>query len=175
MLDPLPPAPRWLRELTEPWAHKLNLPAASDHIHEVLLSFAFYQFVGSYVSPRLSTWLFPRIFPNFNRRTRINWNVHVVSLVQSTLVNAVALWVIFTDQERKSMNADERVYGYTGACGLLLALASGYFIYDLIVSVVYVRIFGIGMLFHGISALWVFSMGFVSPSPAATGSVLDVY
>lgn len=60
------------------------------------------------------------------------------------------------------MTSGERVFGYTGACGLIQALAVGYFVYDLIVSIVHVRMFGIGMLFHAVSALWVFSLGFVS-------------
>lgn len=60
------------------------------------------------------------------------------------------------------MNAGERVYGYTGAGGLIQALAAGYFLYDLIICTVYIKIFGVGMLFHAISALWVFSFGFVS-------------
>ena len=63
------------------------------------------------------------------------------------------------------MTSSERGFGYTGACGLIQALAVGYFVYDLIVSIVHVRMFGIGMLFHAISALWVFSLGFVSCLP----------
>lgn len=62
------------------------------------------------------------------------------------------------------MNIDERVHGYTGAIGLVQALATGYFIYDLIVSTLHINLFGVGMLFHAISALCVFSLGFVSPS-----------
>ncbi|RJE24575.1 hypothetical protein PHISCL_03106 [Aspergillus sclerotialis] len=160
MLDPFPPPPDWLRSLIEPWALYFNLPGISDHIHEILLAFAFYQLIHSYLSPCLSSWLLPRFYNNFNRRTKLNWDVHVVSLVQSTLINAVALWVMFTDQERKSMTSSERVYGYTGGCGLILALATGYFVYDLIVSTIYMKIFGVGMFFHGVSALWVFSLGF---------------
>lgn len=161
MLDPIPPPPAWLRGLIEPWAVYFNLPGISDHIHEILLAFAFYQLVHSYLSPLLSSWLLPQYYNKLNRRTKINWDVHVVSLVQSTMVNAVALWVMFTDDERKSMTSEERVYGYTGGCGLILALATGYFAYDLIVSTIYLKIFGVGMLFHAISALWVFSLGFV--------------
>lgn len=86
----------------------------------------------------------------------------MVSLVQSTLINAVALWAMFADQERKRMGWGERVFGYTGSCGLVQAMATGYFAYDLIVSAVHVRIFGVGLLLHAMSALWVFSLGFVS-------------
>lgn len=69
---------------------------------------------------------------------------------------------MFADKERESMTIGERVYGCTGALGLIQAFAAGYFLYDLIVSTVYIKMFGIGMLFHAISALWVFSFGFVS-------------
>ncbi|RHZ61948.1 TLC domain-containing protein [Aspergillus thermomutatus] len=160
MIDPIPPPPRWLRDLVEPWAVHLNIPAVTDHVHEIIAAFAVYQFIHSYLSPWLSPRLFPRHYPNLNKRTKLNWDVHVVSLIQSVLINAVALWVIFTDNERKSMSTAERVYGYSGACALISALAAGYFIYDLYVSTVYVKIFGIGMLFHAVSALWVFSFGF---------------
>jgi hypothetical protein len=160
MLDPFPPAPAWLQSFVKPFALRLNSPTLTEHIHEVLLAFAFYQFIHSVLAPWLSPRLFPKHYPNFNRRTKVNWDVHVVSLVQSVLINAAALWVMFADQERQSMSAGERVFGYTGACGLIQALAVGYFLYDLIVSIVYVRIFGIGLLFHAISALWVFSLGF---------------
>lgn len=165
MLDPFGPPPAWLREPVEPWALYFNVPAAADHIHEIILSFIGYQLIHYVLSPLLSPILFPRHYPQLNRRTKLNWDVHVVSLVQSTAINAVALYVMFTDQERKSMSIGERVYGYIGSCGMISGLAAGYFIYDLIVSTIYIRIFGIGMLFHAISALWVFSFGFVCSSP----------
>lgn len=160
MLDPAPPPPAWLREAIEPWALRFSLPVLADHCHEVITVFIVYLFIHYVLSPWLSAKLFPRHYPNLNKRTQLNWNVHVVSLVQSTFICAVALWVLFTDEERMSMSSGERVIGYSGACALISSLAVGYFIYDLIVSAIYVKMFGIGMLFHAISALWVFSFGF---------------
>ena len=161
MLDPFPPPPDWLRNAVRPYALSVNIPSLPDHIHEVIFAFTFYVSIHSFISPWLSPKLFPRHYPKLNRRTKLNWDVHVVSLVQSTVINSAALWVMFTDKDRKDMNAGERVYGYTGACGLTQALATGYFMYDLIISSVYVETFGIGMVFHGLSALWVFALGFV--------------
>lgn len=88
----------------------------------------------------------------------------MVSLVQSLLINTLALWVMFTDNERYEMRNDvkERVYGYTGASGLIQALACGYFVWDLVVSTRYIKIFGLGIWAHAITALCVFSFGFVS-------------
>lgn len=59
-----------------------------------------------------------------------------------------------------------RVWGYTGAGGMIQGFAAGYFLWDLCVSAVHVSIFGWGMLAHAIAALIVFSLGFVSPLPA---------
>ncbi|CAI7631882.1 unnamed protein product [Penicillium pancosmium] len=160
MLDPLGPPPAWLRNLVEPYALSLSSPTLPEHVHEVFLAFAFYQFIHSFLSPWLSPILFPKHYPKLNARTRLNWDIHVVSLVQSVLINVAALWMMFADTERSQMSTGERVFGYTGACGLIQALAVGYFIYDLFVSVVYINMFGIGLLFHAVSALWVFSLGF---------------
>ncbi|KAJ5774518.1 hypothetical protein N7457_009414 [Penicillium paradoxum] len=160
MLDPFPPPPEWLRSFVKPYLLPLNSPTLVDHIHEVIGAFAFYLFIHAVVSPVLSPILFARSYNKLTPRTKLNWDIHVVSLVQSIVINVVALWVMFFDEERKSMTSGERVFGYTGACGLIQALAVGYFVYDLIVSIVHVRMFGIGLLFHAVSALWVFSLGF---------------
>ncbi|WEW55015.1 hypothetical protein PRK78_000442 [Emydomyces testavorans] len=160
MLDPVPPPPAWLQTLIRPFTEYASLPSLQYHIHEVLGAFVFYQLVQSVISPIVSSWLFPNIYPKFPRRTKLNWDVHVVSLVQSTIINTVALWVMFVDEERKSMNAGERVFGYSGASALIQALATGYFLWDLIVSTVHVRVFGLGLWFHAVSALWVFGLGF---------------
>lgn len=60
------------------------------------------------------------------------------------------------------MDAQERVYGYTGASGLIVAFAVGYFVWDLMITLQHLRMFGVGMLFHAVSALCVYSLGFVS-------------
>ncbi|KAF3491482.1 DUF887 domain-containing protein [Arthroderma uncinatum] len=159
MLDPIPP-PRWLQDLVTPMAERWSLPTLPYHVHEIILSFALYQFIQSVVGPMLSTWLFPKIYPSFNRRTKLGWDIHVVSLTQSTLISVLALWVTFADEERRSMTPVERVYGYSGACGLIQAMATGYFLWDLIISVRHVNVFGVGMLFHAISAVLVFSLGY---------------
>ncbi|OJD17738.1 hypothetical protein AJ78_02204 [Emergomyces pasteurianus Ep9510] len=160
MLDPIPPPPQWLQDAFQPAAKMLGLHSMTLHIHEICFFFILYQFVQSVVSPRLSAVLFPKFYPHFNRRTKLNWDVHVVSLVQSSLINAVALWVMFADKDRQGMTSSERVWGYSGTCGLVQAMAVGYFIWDLMISTRYISIFGIGLWCHAVSALWVFSLGF---------------
>ena len=69
---------------------------------------------------------------------------------------------MMNDTDRKDMNAVERVFGYTGASGMIQGLAAGYFLWDLVITLQNVKVFGYGMLAHALSALLVFSFGFVS-------------
>lgn len=85
----------------------------------------------------------------------------MVSMVQSCLINTLALWVILTDNERREMNALERIYGYTGGCGMIQGLAAGYFLWDFVLCTRHYKIFGPGLWAHAVSALVVFSFGFV--------------
>lgn len=164
MLDPILSPPTHLITFTEPYISRLQLSTLPHHIHEVLFAALLYQTVQSVISPLISTYLFPHTYKNLTRRTRINWDVHVVSLVQSLLINTLALYVMFNDNERYEMKHSvvERVFGYTGASGLVQALACGYFMWDLVVSTRYFKVFGIGIWAHAVTALCVFSFGFVS-------------
>jgi hypothetical protein len=183
MHDPFPiHPPAALAKFIEPIANKLGLQTLPLHIHEIAFAFTLYHVTYKYLAPLLSRALFPRIYPTFNARTKLNWDVHIVSFVQSTLINVLALYVMFGDQALRDMNWQGRVWGYTGASGLVQAFATGYFAWDLWVTATNVGIFGYGMLAHAVSALFVFSLGFVSITwageqlsyPAALGIMFEL-
>ena len=160
MLDPLSPPPAALADLFTPISHILNLNTLPLHVHEIIGVLFFYFLLGSTISPMVSTWLFPRIYPQLPPKTKINWDIHVVSQVQSLLVNSLAMWVILFDEERKNATWEERIWGYTGAEGLVQAFAAGYFLWDLLTCAIYIDIQGIGPLIHAISATIVTGIGF---------------
>lgn len=162
MIDPLPLPPGSLIAPVEPIANALGIQTLSFHAHEILLAFSVYYLLNSRVSPALSSRLFPQIYPNLPPQKRISWNIHVTSLFQSVFICATALWVMWTDEERKNMNARERIWGYTRAMGMTQAFAAGYFAWDVMVSVVHYDVLGPGSLAHAISALIVTNLGFVS-------------
>jgi hypothetical protein len=163
MHDPFPlPRPESLVKYVEPAAEFLSLKTLPLHFHEVMTAFLLYTVTFRYFAPAISRLFIPRIYSSFSARTKLNWDVHIVSFVQSTLICSMALWVMWTDSELNQMDATERVHGYTGASGLIQAFAGGYFLWDLVITVQNVKAFGIGMLFHAICALCVFSLGFVS-------------
>lgn len=160
---PIPPSPL-LVKLSTPLADSLALPTLPFHIHELLLATFTYHLVCTVLSPYLSSQLFPKIYPQLNARTRLNWDVHVVSLVQSVTICTLALWVMWNDEQRRGMQWEARVFGYTGAGGMIQGLAAGYFLWDLCICAMHVGVFGWGLLAHAIAALMVFSLGFVSLS-----------
>lgn len=164
----LSPSP-WLSELVQPWADRFDLPVLPLHIHEVLFAFVLYSFVFWPISPLISNYLAPQHYSKLTRGRRLNWDAHVVSMVQNTIINCLALYVIFFDEERKHMDSEERVWGYTGASGLVQGLAAGYFLWDFVITAMNFSVFGIGTLAHAISALLVYSLGFVRISQLSSG------
>lgn len=167
MLDPLAlklPAP--FERVLDALADATSLPTIKLHGHEVLLALSLYVFIGTYIAPLLSNYFVPERYKAFNKRTRINWNVHVVSFFQSCIICALSLYVIIYDEERKQWRPKDqyqyRIFGYTGVSGLLQSFGLGYFLWDLYMCTRYVGIFGVGMLAHAVSAVTVFALGFVS-------------
>lgn len=186
MLDPFPFAvPTALAKVTAPIAEALDLSTLPFHVHEVLFSALGYHLICSVVSPLLSRILFSARYRALSPRTRLNWDVHVTSFVQSTLISALAIYVLAADPARRHhpQSADgihasphyagqivdstlglpdfrQRVWGYTPAAGLVQALGAGYFVWDLYISLRHINIFGLGLLAHAVSALWVYGAGF---------------
>ncbi|KAL9602435.1 MAG: hypothetical protein Q9219_001859 [cf. Caloplaca sp. 3 TL-2023] len=160
MRDPFFAPPEALMRISEPIARSLALKTLPFHVHEILPAFCFYEFVNRIISPYVSARLAPKTYPQLSRKTKINWNVHFVSMVQSCFINTLAFWVIYADKERSMMDWKERVWGYTGAGGMVQGFAAGYFAWDLLASVQDVDIHGWGALFHAASALAVSMMGF---------------
>ncbi|KAI9846458.1 MAG: hypothetical protein M1838_001262 [Thelocarpon superellum] len=159
MLDPFPSPPAFLTRLAEPGATYWHLTTLPLHVHEILFAFLLYTVVQVYISPWISTVLVPQTYRHLSRRAKFNWDVHVVSLVQSTFINTAALWVIWCDGERARMDWQERIWGYTGAGGMVQGFAAGYFLWDVVISLDR-RTSGWGSLAHAISALTVTSIGF---------------
>lgn len=160
MKDLFPPPPIIIKA-TRPFADALALRTLPLHVHEILPAFCFYQFTNIVLAPRLSRTLFPKTYAELSARTKTLWHAHVVSLVQSCFINTAALWVIYMDSERMQMNATQRVWGYTGATGMIQGLSAGYFLWDLMTGILDRDVHGWGMVAHAVSALAVSSLGFV--------------
>jgi len=165
MHDPFPfRCPTFLStKIALPLAKYFNLSTLPDHIHEVIFAILLYQFVLAILSPFLSTLFFRKTYTSLSPRTRLNWDVHIVGLFQSLVICPLGLYVVFADQEsRRHKDLAGRIWGYTGAEGLVAAMACGYFLWDLGISLIHRNVFGWGMLIHAVCASGVYGVGFVS-------------
>lgn len=158
--NPYPP-PKWLVNATKDFTAAIGLPVLNLHIHEVLISAFAYHFICSTISPFLSKLICPKIYAGLKRRTRVNWDIHVTSLFQSTLISGIGLYQLFYNEERLAMDWRERVWQYDSGLCFLVSLATGYFVWDLAICVYYLSDFGVGTLAHAASALAVYGFGFV--------------
>ncbi|KXJ92148.1 DUF887 domain-containing protein [Microdochium bolleyi] len=155
----IPPS-RVLSRAVQPLADYFSLPTLPLHIHEIVIMASFYHFVAVVISPLVSHIVFPGKYEALSPTKKLSWDVHVVSFIQSSLINILAIYVLFNDQEVKDMDLEERLWGYDGAAAMIQACAAGYFLWDLIMTASNVRVFGVGMLAHAICALLVYSIGF---------------
>lgn len=162
MRDPIPSPPQ-LIQLSKPLAEKLGLTTLPYHVHEILLGFLGYHFILHVLSPGLSQLVCPQAYKAFNKRTRLNWDIHWVSMVQALFINTAALWVIFKDEQRHEMDWKARLWGYTPASGMVQGFAAGYFLWDLQISSQYINLSGPSALLHAIGALAITCIGFVRP------------
>jgi hypothetical protein len=147
--------------LFQPICDFFSLQSLALHIHEILFVFAVYHIIFEYIASPLSSTLLSKSYKNLSYESKLRWNMHCVSMVQSCGICFLALWTILMDQERKNMNLEERIWGYTGAAGLVQALATGYFLFDLLVMLRFLDVFGLGMLAHALSCLVTYTLGFV--------------
>ena len=138
-----------------PFFETLGFKALPEHIHVILGAALFYQLI--FVLSPLFSSLFPS-YTSLRRRSKINWDIHVVSMVQSLLICWLA-YLALGDPLLK----DNRVFGYSPFAADVSALACGYFVWDSYVSLKYMHLFGVGFALHGIASLAVFTYGFVSP------------
>src|ERR1700709_2521161 len=127
MQDPFYKPPLNLVEAIQPIADFLSLSTLPLHIHEVVVGWTSYHLIFKVLSPAVSAWLFPAIYPHLPPRTAINWDVHITSLIQSCFITVFALFVIWGDDERRDMDWSGRIWGYTGAGGAVQGFAAGYF------------------------------------------------
>lgn len=145
----------WLRvPLVEEYIVPLYTHTTLDkHIHELIAVFLAYHalyLLSYFLSPRI--W--PAKFKTLSYKTRIDFHIHVVSLVQSVLI-LILIIPCFYDLDL----AEDRVFGYTPYSGFVTTMALGYFLWDSVMSIWYVQYFGIGFLVHGIVSSAVFAIG----------------
>lgn len=164
MLDPIPVPPS-LRDAINPLTSLLHLHTLPLHIHQLILSYIFYTYFNAFLAPRFSAYLLPTTYASFPQRTKLQWNIHLTSFINSTFVSLAALYVLYADQDRLSETWEERMWGYTGLGGMVQAFGAGYFVWDVQVCAANIELLGVMDLMHAVVALSIAILGFVCPLP----------
>jgi hypothetical protein len=133
-----------IREWITPFSEAVGLPYLPVHFVSLLRSLMLWWSL-QLLSHSLSPYLFPRTFSNMSTRTRIHWDLHVVSLIHSAVVAPLItyFWLYMDDKV-------DRIFGYQYELGQLYALPLGYFVWDVIVSL---RYEGPAFILHGVLGL----------------------
>lgn len=126
------------------------------HWHEAAASAAFYTIMQLLSGP-VSSCLFGKAYTSLPRKTRINFDIHIVSMVQCVISIAILIphWNNPGFVNRVTDPA-QSISGYTPYGGMVAAITLGYFVWDVVVCIKYYSLFGLGFLLHGLAAFYVF-------------------
>ncbi|KAI5967457.1 hypothetical protein KGF57_000400 [Candida theae] len=110
----------------------------------------------------VSSRLFGTRYTGLPRKTRIDFDVHVTSMVQCA-VSAVLMFYHFNNPHWQNRLNDpvNSLLGFTPFGGMVISVTAGYFVWDLLVCLTHFDLFGIGFSFHAIAAMYAFCCGFV--------------
>ncbi|WFD35638.1 hypothetical protein MCUN1_002496 [Malassezia cuniculi] len=127
----------------QPYADAAGLHYMPAHVPTILRS-AIFWFSLQFISSGLSPLIWPTTIKNLNARGRTQWDIHVVSLLHSSIIGPLALyyWVYGVD-------GVDRVTGYDYNVAQVYAVSFGYFLWDIYVSV---RYEGPAFVLHGLLA-----------------------
>ncbi|RIB03284.1 DUF887 family protein [Gigaspora rosea] len=154
--------------LFEGFFKSISLPKLAYHWHVIVLSSLGCS--ATLISSRLiSPILFSKTYNNLQRLKRLSWDIHWVSMVHCLTVIFLSFPIFYQEELQK-----DKIFGYTAYAGNVYSIACGYFLWDAILSLYYVKEFGFGFALHGISCFSVFIFAF-RPFLNYYGSVFLMY
>lgn len=131
-------------------ASTVHLPHLAPFVPLVARSFVAFNLcnmLSSMVSPYVST-----IYPTLPKKTKHAWDVRFTSTVHAVLVSYLA-WGLMNKPA-----LEDRAFGWDHDVGYMSGIATGYFLWDVMESLVWYE--DMGFLAHAVSCLFIFSCSF---------------
>lgn len=133
-----------------------GLPNLANHYLVILLStvacFTIQSFSHSFLSPKL----FPKYYPLLSSYTKFNWDIRLVAWVHAFYATSIAAYVLFNPVKFKNIHQD-KLFGYQHDAMNYLSISTGYFLWDIIVSLkLSFNRAGVGFLLHAVSCFVAF-------------------
>ncbi|KAM0788522.1 hypothetical protein ACM66B_001650 [Microbotryomycetes sp. NB124-2] len=143
--------PVWLQQLALPLCTKLGLPKLAGVVHITIAACA-----ASFALQKLSSVACPRLFPKYYPKVKAkqdDWDLHVVGWAYALVATPLAIAMI----RKPSLEiTSDLIYGYGQAEGRMSAFATGYFLWDAIVSARHISTQGLGFFLHGAGCMLAF-------------------
>ncbi|THH10847.1 hypothetical protein EW145_g1041 [Phellinidium pouzarii] len=131
-----------LGDLSQPLARSLGLSKLPEHAHVLVVSALSFWIIHIIIAPTLSKVLFPGSYGRLKTpRDRNNWNIRIVSLLHAFIVIPLS----FRNLNLPALDAD-RAFGWDPKEGTLVSIACGYFLWDILESVIHFT--DIGFVIH---------------------------
>ncbi|KAG9318568.1 DUF887-domain-containing protein [Chiua virens] len=148
----IPELRQHIRDAARPLADKYGLSTLPEFADVVVIAWLFFTVLQFSLSPAISRAVFPVSYTKADKRTRRNWDVHVVSLVHALVATLLASRCLHV----KSLDED-RAFGTYPDASFLFAIALGYFMWDAFESIFHFS--DIGFVIHGVACLAIFVLG----------------
>lgn len=169
----LPPIPQWLDIYPLFGPSYLNIPTIEPHLLIVFLSALFYHHIYTIIGPAILALIgSPTQSPPTAVQTQAStirspklaqyhFCITLVSITQSFVNSAVAIYLLYHKEFRKGLTAQERYLGYHEKTAQALAVATGYFCFHAVETWISRDVWGYSMFAHGVCALGSVLLGFV--------------
>jgi len=138
-----------VRDAVRPIAQKYGFSVLPEVADIVVIAALFFTAINFSLSPAISRAVFPLWYGKADRRTRINWDVRVVSLIHALVAVVLASRCL----SLKSLDQD-RAFGTDPNASFLLAITIGYFIWDVFETIL--NFSEVGFVAHGVACLSIF-------------------
>ncbi|KAI9143211.1 TLC domain-containing protein [Paraphysoderma sedebokerense] len=135
----------------------IGLPKLAYHYDVFLISLCSWQLIFSASSYLLSR--IPGFIGNLYRSQSVSKKIDFAAHVVSHIHALVIVWLAYPILSDPELSKD-KLFGYSYTGGLVYAICSGYFLWDTIFSLRYLKYFGLGFFLHGISCFFVFILSF---------------
>ncbi|WWC67953.1 uncharacterized protein I206_101872 [Kwoniella pini CBS 10737] len=126
------------------------LPLLSPHLPTLLISTIFFYCI-QIASHKITPKIFKK-YEEFDKRTKIGWASHTVSMVHAILVIPLSIKCLSS-----TLLKEDPIFGYDSFVGHVFAFSSGYFLWDTLDSIFNSTI---GFVIHGAACLAVFIFSF---------------
>jgi hypothetical protein len=135
------------------FVHSMGLKSLPLHAGQIVTAAFIYFAIQNILSPFISTILFPQQYPKFDRRTKVLWNVGVVKMIKAPLNCFMCLVAMVKGMKTAhAITMEGRVWGYWSRGSSVQAIATGFYVFEILISIQYFDVLGLRTFLHAVAS-----------------------